>query len=90
MKLELSIGKIEVEYEVEVAAIPGYLTTAEAAARLGVTAGRIRQLIRSGAIEASKFGDNWLIPEQALEQFKPTWRRPGWEKGKPRKNRGKS
>ena len=72
----------------KVSSIPGYLTTAQAAERLEVTSGRIRQLICAGKLQATKIGDTWLISEESLEKFVPNWRRPGWEKGRPRKTEG--
>lgn len=43
-----------------------YLTTAEAAARLGVSVRRVQALIEAGRLPARKYGRDWLIPETAL------------------------
>ena len=42
------------------------LTTTEAAARLGVTQARIRQLIAAKRLPATKQGRDWLIEERHL------------------------
>lgn len=96
MKLEMTIRNLNLEGEVvngklrtlkreADVSIEGYFTAKEVADLLGVTHGRVRQLIRSGEIEAVKIGGTWLISQVALEAFKLNWRRPGWPKGKPRK-----
>jgi excisionase family DNA binding protein len=64
--------------------LEGYMTTAEAAAYLGVTNSRIRQLILDGFLPAIKLGDErrgmWLIRREDVEKLK---KRPG--PGRPRK-----
>ena len=45
----------------------GLLTTQEAAAKLGVTAGRVRQMIVDGQLPATKFGRDNLIREADLK-----------------------
>jgi excisionase family DNA binding protein len=42
-------------------------TTAEAATRLGVTVGRVRQLVLDGTLQAEKFGRDLVITAEALE-----------------------
>ena len=61
--------------------MPKHLTTTEAAARLGVTAIRVRALCESGDLPATKFGRDWQIKERDLTRFSP---RPV---GRPRKER---
>lgn len=51
------------------------LTTADAAAALGVSAVRVRQLIAAGRLRAERLGRDWLIDEAALEAVRV--RRPG-------------
>jgi excisionase family DNA binding protein len=60
------------------------LTTDQAAARLGITPRRVRQLIASGALPAERLGRDWLIEEAALAAVaaRPG---PGYPKGRPRK-----
>ena len=43
------------------------LTTITAAARLGITPGRIRQMIKAGQLPATKAGRDWLINEKSLK-----------------------
>lgn len=63
-----------------------YLTTAEAAARLGVDPSRIRQLIGAGRLKAGKFGARaHLIDEADLAGV--TRLKSGWPAGKPRGRR---
>jgi excisionase family DNA binding protein len=57
-------------------------TTAEAAAYLGVTPGRIRHYLKDGILEGERHGRDWLIPVKSLEKFKRPTGRPG---PKPRK-----
>jgi len=56
------------------------LTTADAAARLGVTQRRVVALIEAGRLPASRFGPVWTIKESDLKKVKE--RKPG----RPRKN----
>jgi excisionase family DNA binding protein len=46
----------------------GYISTTEAAHRLGVSveSGRIRQMIREGKLEAEKIGRDWMVSEAAV------------------------
>ena len=47
------------------------LTVAEAAAELGMTEGRIRQLLLSGEMRGQKFGRTvWMIPESEVDKFR--------------------
>jgi excisionase family DNA binding protein len=46
------------------------LTTSEAAALIGVTPGRIWQLIQSGELSGIRLGTIWLVPEKELDKFK--------------------
>lgn len=59
--------------------IKGYLTTEEAAERLnGITAARIRQMIRSGVIkDVKKVGNSNLIPEKEIKRLEDTERKAG-------------
>ena len=58
-----------------------YLTTTEAAEKLGVNGSRIRQLIRDGKLPATKLGNNNLIKLSDLELVRV---RPN---GRPRKSK---
>lgn len=49
--------------------IPGYMTIPEAADALGVTEGRIRQLVLNGKLASQKVGPT-LIPVEAVAQRK--------------------
>jgi excisionase family DNA binding protein len=46
-------------------------TVAEAAAELGMTEGRVRQLLLAGKMHGKKFGRTvWMIPESELAKFR--------------------
>lgn len=47
---------------------PGYLTVAEAAQRLSVVPNTVRALIAKGELPATKVGDQWLIPAEAVDR----------------------
>ena len=55
------------------------LTTKEAAKRLGLTPGRINQLIRAGHIKATRFGSSYQITEADLLAAK--WNKKPGPKG---------
>ena len=57
------------------------ISTAEAARRLGVTANRVRVLIRSKRLKATKFGNVWMIDPKDLNAVKDR------KVGRPRKVR---
>jgi excisionase family DNA binding protein len=46
------------------------LTADEAAAELGLTGSRIRQLLRGGQLIGQKKGRDWIITRTDLEKFK--------------------
>jgi excisionase family DNA binding protein len=52
-------------------------TTSEAAAELGVTPVRVRQLARTGVIQAEKLGRDFLIPQSEIEKAKKRKTKPG-------------
>jgi excisionase family DNA binding protein len=58
----------------------GWLTTQQAADKLGVTQGRIRQLILSGDLPSEKVGRDRMIREEDLKLVE---KRPG--RGRPKK-----
>jgi len=57
------------------------ITTAEAAKRLGVTANRVRAMIRAKRLKAFKYGREWLIDPKDLDAVKER------KVGRPRKLR---
>ena len=59
------------------------LTTAAAAALLGVTPQRVRALIKAGMLEAEKWGRDWQISAESVERRKI--RPPRRKKTAPRK-----
>ncbi len=59
--------------------IEGYLTTKEVAEKLGVTVGRIRQMIVDGQLPATKIGRDNFIKETDLKLVKD--RKVGRPKG---------
>lgn len=54
-----------------------FFTTAQAAEALGVTPGRVRQMIVDAQLEAEKVGRDLLIPAGALAQAKRRKTTPG-------------
>lgn len=58
------------------------ITTAQAAARLGITKRRVTALIKAGRLPAQKFGRDWMIQPKDLDKVKD--RPQGYPKGKPR------
>ncbi len=60
------------------------LTTTQAAARLGISERRVRQLIREGKLTAQRHGRDWVIDPHALPRAAA---RPGvgYPKGRPRR-----
>ena len=62
----------------------GYLSPQEAANVLGVTKGRVSQLIREGRLEAEKFGGTWAIKEESViarKESNPKAGNPNFGKG---------
>lgn len=58
--------------------IQGHMTVKEAAAEIGITEGRVRQLILDGRIRASRLGARLLlIPVTEVRRVKKEPRRPG-------------
>jgi excisionase family DNA binding protein len=64
--------------------LEGYLTTREVAKELGVTAGRVRQMVADGQLPATKIGRDNFIKETDLENVKN--RKVGRPKGYSPKN----
>lgn len=58
-----------------------YLTTNQAAAELGVTAGRVRAMIIAGRLKATTFNGVWMIAPRDLDKVRD--RKPG----RPKKGR---
>jgi excisionase family DNA binding protein len=50
-------------------AVPGYLTTMEAAQRFGRSDSQIRRLLESGKVRGKKFGHVWLVEIASLEHY---------------------
>jgi excisionase family DNA binding protein len=48
----------------------GYITTTQAAERLGITRHAVIALIRRGSLPAEKFGISWIIKEKNLEKVR--------------------
>ena len=57
------------------------ISTTEAARRLGVTANRVRAMIRAKRLKAMKVGHEWLIDPKDLDAVKER------KVGRPRKSR---
>jgi excisionase family DNA binding protein len=54
-----------------------YYTTAEAAAELGVTPARVRQMVLNSELEAEKFGRDLMIAAEALVPARSRKTTPG-------------
>jgi excisionase family DNA binding protein len=52
-------------------------TAEEAATKLGVTPSRVRQMVRSGLLDAKRFGKIHVITKAALESAKQRKTKPG-------------
>lgn len=65
---------------------PGYLSTEQAAKLLGVTTGRVRQLIKEKVLPSEKLGHLNMIPIAAVVEYGKNRTKAGWQKGKPRKS----
>ena len=50
--------------------MPDYLTVDETADVLGYHADSVRRIIRGGKLRADKKGTMWLIPREALEEYR--------------------
>jgi excisionase family DNA binding protein len=60
------------------------MTTAEAAARLGITPEAVRKAIKRGRLVATKHGRDWLIDAVEVERYAATPKDKG---GRPKKSR---
>jgi hypothetical protein len=54
-----------------------YASVEETANELGMTPGRIRQLLRSDDLHGRKVGDTWVIPALEIQRFKRIPKRTG-------------
>ncbi len=54
-----------------------YVTLPEAAQEIGITPGRLRQMLRAGELEGEKVGPVWVIPRSEVERLKNTPRTTG-------------
>lgn len=66
---------VYLNYIVQDAFMPSLLTTKDAAQRLGISAIRVRVLIRESRLPATKVGRDWLIQEDDLVMVQE--RKPG-------------
>jgi excisionase family DNA binding protein len=63
-----------------------WVSTARAAALLGVSKGRVRQLLSSGQLPGRKIGRDWLIRSGDLRRFEAL---PRGSPGRPRALKGR-
>ncbi len=61
-----------------------YVSTEEAAMRLGTKSSRVRQLISRGQLAYLKIGNTNLVPVSAIEERLANSPKAGWPKGRPR------
>jgi excisionase family DNA binding protein len=67
-----------------------FFTTEEAAAELGVTPARARQLIRAGVLKARQFGRAYVVTAAAITEARRRHSKPGpVPKAKPGQSNGK-
>lgn len=66
------------------APIGEYLTTAQAAALMGITDAGVRQAIARGLLPARHFGRAWLILRSDAIAYQANKKRPGRQKKSPR------
>jgi excisionase family DNA binding protein len=67
-----------------------FFTTEEAAAELGVTSARARQLIRAGVLKAQQFGRAYVVTAAAITEARRRHSKPGpVPKAKPAQSNGK-
>ncbi len=57
------------------------ISTTEACARSGLTAGYISLIARRGHVEAVRVGNYWLLYEDSFERFLARPRKPGPKRG---------
>jgi len=60
-----------------------FITTSQAAKKLGISQRRVQALITADRLPAQKIGRDWLIRESDLELVRV--RKTGYPKGRPRK-----
>ena len=58
-----------------------FLSATQAASELGVSPGRIRQLLEAGQLPGTKIGRDWLIRRAHVERYRAL---PPGRKGRPR------
>jgi len=56
------------------------ILTPEAARRLGVTVGRVNQLIWAGILSAHKLGRDWLVDVESVTNYQANRKPPGRHK----------
>ena len=57
--------------------IDGYLTTAQASARFGLSAAHIRRLLEYSTLRGVKAGHDWLLEIKSIEEYMANRPRPG-------------
>ena len=61
---------------------PTEILTPEAAGRLGVTKGRVNQLIWAGLLDARKLGRDWLVDVESIARYQAIRKPPGRQRKK--------
>lgn len=61
------------------------LNTAAVAERLGLSPKRVRELAAAGRLKGQRVGRDWVFDPRTVEAFAKVERKPGWKKGRPRK-----
>ena len=54
-----------------------WITSREAAERIGVSLNQVRHLARQGTIKAQKFGHSWMLFRESVDAYAAEERHPG-------------
>ena len=65
-----------------------HVSSKEAAALIGCTMGRIRQLCRAGTLKGERVGRDWIVLKSSAEAYRDSAKRKRGPKG-PRGKKGK-
>jgi excisionase family DNA binding protein len=64
-----------------------WITTKEAAELTGYHTVHVRRLLREGRVEGKKFGRDWMISRESIQEYKDQMKELGPSKHDPRRKR---